>query len=100
DVALLALRTLRRRGRQLALRNAIRPVGVHRERALAAHLREPRAHAAAGLARLDPAIPRGLHVLGLPEDARRNRARRRAAKLVASGAAVCVDDAADPLALA
>ena len=70
------------------------------ERACAADLREPRAHAAAGLSGLDAAIPRHLRVLELAEDARRNRARRRAAHLMAAGAAVGVDDVANPLALA
>ena len=100
DVALDALRARRRRGGQLALGDAVGPVGIHRERAGAAHLREAGAHAAAGLAGLDAAIPRHLRVLELAEDARGNRARGRATQLVAAGAAVGVDDVADPLALA
>ena len=99
DVALDALRTRRRRARQLALGDAIGPVGIHRERAGAAHLREAGAHAAAGLAGLDAAIPRHLRILELAEDARGNRARRGPAHLMAARAAVGVDDVADPVAL-
>src|SRR5204863_8099980 len=76
------------------------PVGVHRERARPADLRETGAHAAAGLAGLNAAIPRHLRILELAEDARGNRARRRSTELVAARAAVGVDDVPDPLALA
>ena len=99
DVALAALRPRRRDGRQLAPRNPIGPVGPHRQRTRAADLREASAHAAAGLAGLDAAIPRGAwsveraEVLG-------DLARRLVAHLMAAGAAVGVDDVANPFALA
>ncbi len=99
DVALAALRARRRGLRQLAAGNAISPVGVHRQRALAAHLREAVAHPGARLARLDAAIPRGgagvEHAKAL-----RNFARRLVAERMAASAAVGVDDVANPLALA
>ena len=57
DVPLRALRA-RRRGRQLAGRDAIRPVGEHGERPRRAKHGELPRHVAAGLARLDAAHPR------------------------------------------
>ena len=100
DVALAALRARRRR------RPAARPPAMRSVQSAyiasargAADLREAGAHAAAGLSGLDAAIPGGRRVLERAE-ALRDLARRLVAHLMAAGAAVGVDDVANPLALA
>src|SRR5262249_31014873 len=99
DVALFALRSRRYGVRELAARDPIGPVGPHAERALAAHLREPRTHAAAaGLSRLNATIPRVGRCLETPERLR-DLARGLVPHLVAARAAIRVDHVADPLAL-
>ena len=100
DVPLPALRTRRSGRRQLSVGNPIGPVRVHRQRALAANLREAGTHPGARLAGLNPAIPRGSRVRGLTEDALWNLARGLVAHLMTASAAVRVDDLANPLALA
>ena len=83
----------------LAAGDALGPVAVHRQRRLAADLVEPPVHVDAGLPRLDAAVP-GVGVRLEVGERGRNLARRLVAELVAAGAAVRVDDAADPRALA
>jgi len=78
----------------------VTPVGVHRQHALAADLIETGTHPAARLAGLNPEVPRGFRVCGLTEDALWNLARGLVAHLMTAGAAVRVDDVANPLALA
>ena len=99
-VPLLTLRTRRSGGRQLSMGNAVGPVRVHRQRALTANLVEAGTHPAARLAGLNPEVPRGFRVCGLTEDTLRNLARGFVAHLMTAGAAVRVDDIANPLALA
>ena len=66
DVALEPLRTRRGR-RHLTLRDAVGPVGEHREGTLASEIAEPGDHARAGLAGLQPALPRLLRRGERPE---------------------------------
>ena len=86
DVSLHALRA-RRSGRQFAVLDAIGPVGIFREEALAAHARRNGVHHAADLRGLDAAVPCGV---GGVKCAERwgNSARGLVAQLVAGFAAV------------
>src|SRR5258708_1816966 len=86
DVAFHALRA-GRSGRQFAVLDAIGPVGIFREHALAPHARRNGAHHAADLRRLDTSVPRGVSGVKRAEG-RRNRARSLIADLVAGFAAV------------
>src|SRR6185369_16245185 len=99
-VPLPALRTRRSGGRQLSMGNAVGPVRIHRQRALTANLVKAGTHTAARLAGLNPKVPRGFRVCGLTEDTLWNLARGLVAHLMTAGAAVRVDDVANPLALA
>src|SRR5512143_1108441 len=80
--------------------NAIGPVRIHRQCALTSDLVEAGAHPAARLPGLNPKVPCGFRVGGLAEDALRNLARGLVAHLMTAGAAVRVDDVANPLTLA
>ena len=99
DVALATLRARRRGGRHGAGRDAVGPIRPHGQRARLAGLVEAVDHAGAGLPGLQPALPCRRRIV---ERAQRlgDFARGLVAHLVAAGAAVGVDDVADPLALA
>ena len=64
DVPLFTLRARRRGRRQLSVGDAVAPVGIHRQRALAADLREAGTHPAARLAGFNAAVPCGARVIG------------------------------------
>src|SRR5205823_173795 len=82
------------------LGDAVGPIRVHRQRARAAYLVEAGTHPAAGLSGLNPPIPRGFRVLSLAENTLGNFARGLVAHLMTAGAAIRVDDIANPFALA
>src|SRR4030095_13971319 len=84
---------------EFASGNTVGPVSIHRKHAGTADLREASAHPGTRLSGLNAPVPR---VFGTREGAERFRyfTRCAAAQLVTAGAAVRVNDLADPLALA
>ena len=99
DVPLHAPRAGGRRRRVLARLDAVGPVGVHRQRAVAPDLRQPRVHGAARLPGLHAAVPGGEVRVEVAERLG-NLSRGLVPQCVTSRAAVGVDHRADPLALA
>src|SRR3954451_1649318 len=90
-VALDALRPLRLRRRQLALGDAVGPIAEHLQGALRAHAVHGVDHVEARLPGLDAAGPGLVAILELAERLG-DRARRLVAELVASDAAVGLDE--------
>ncbi len=101
DVPLPALRTRRSGRRQLSVGDAVGPVRVHRQRALAANLVEAGSSSRRPPGRPESGDPTRLSSPSrLTEDALGNLARGLVAHLMTAGAAVRVDDLANPFALA